>query len=174
MAIFGSTCPICGSDLVEGDVTVDTSGCAFPQEHRLWRYCDAPLHLACLEGWPDREEFSEAYFVQRRQQFADQSWFILAEADDWFVGFIPPGPYVSVPGSEDLVEIRIRDWPFVLYGHAERWTQLFSGGWRKYHPALCGEALKRAREIMSQVKEILPDTETIVELINRRFRETYG
>ncbi len=164
------TCLICGKELSEGDATVSTSGCAFPQSHKLWRYCDAPLHLACMETWSDRETFSHAYYVQRHQQFLDESWFILAEEKDWFVGHIPAGLYHSEPGFEDLVEIRIRDWPFVLYGHAEEWTQFFIDGWQKYQPALSGKALHRAREVMSQVMLVLPDTETIVELINKRLR----
>ena len=162
-----NTCLICGKEFSEGDATVSTSGCAFPQSHKLWRYCDAPLHLACMEMWSDCKTFSNAYYVQRRQQFLDESWFILAEEKDWFVGFIPPGLYQTKPGYEDLVEIRIRDWPFILYGHADEWTQFFSGGWQKYQPALSGKALYRAREVMSQVRRVIPDTQAIVELINK-------
>jgi hypothetical protein len=41
---------------------------------------------------------------------------VLAKTGDWFIGFIPPGQHMLIPGQEDLVEVRIRDWPFILWG----------------------------------------------------------
>ena len=165
--LSSSECVICGKELKTGEPYLDTSGCVFTPEHRLWKYCDAPMHIRCLETWPDRVEFSEAYYNQRREQYDHENWLVLAEKSNWFVGFIPPGPYMQVEGSEDLVEVRIKDWPFVLWGHAERWTEFFKSGWREYHPALTGQAVEKARAVLKEAEEVLPDTETIVDLINR-------
>lgn len=168
MSIFSSECVICGKKFKMGEPYLSTSGCAFPQEHRLWKYCDAPMHILCLETWPDREEFSEAYYVQRREQYNLEGFLILAEKDDWFVGFIPPGPYMRIEGAEDLVEIRIRDWPFALYGKAGQWTEFINGGWLEDNPFLSGEALERASAVIKEVKEVLPDSETIVDLVSSK------
>ncbi|HID31277.1 MAG TPA: hypothetical protein EYP19_14940 [Desulfobacterales bacterium] len=168
MSIFSNECVICGKKFKKGELYLSTSGCAFPQEHRLWKYCDAPMHLLCLESWPDREEFSEAYYVQRREQYDLEGFLILAERDDWFVGFIPPGRYMGIKGAEDLVEIRIRDWPFVLYGKAGQWTEFINGGWLEDNPFLSEEALQRASAVIKEVGEVLPDSETIVDLVSSK------
>jgi len=162
-------CKICGNALSAKDITLSTSGYPFSNGHRLREYCGAPLHLHCVEKWPDRIEFSKAYYEHRYAQFVKEGWYIIAEHEDWFVGFIPPGPNMTPPaGMEDLVEVRIKDWPFVLYGHAEKWTEFFLGQWREYHPALYGRTLVRAAMVVRDVQQILPDTNTIVEVINER------
>ncbi|MGE6760607.1 hypothetical protein ACQKGO_21490 [Corallococcus interemptor] len=49
MIIKGFTsCAICGSTDLSKPYTA-TSGVFFDEGDELWRYCDAPLHLECLE-----------------------------------------------------------------------------------------------------------------------------
>ena len=165
-----SNCALCGEPLDRP--CLDTSGCAFPRGHRLFCYCDTWLHIDCLHDWPDRAEFSEAYFLQRYEQFRREQWWILADTPDWYVGFIPPGQYMSIPGSEDLVEVRVRDWPFVLWGHAEQWTEFLAGGWRADQSGLYGMAGARAEVVIREVSSVLPSTEAIVGTINDRFQST--
>lgn len=166
--IFGlSECALCKEPLNRPALT--TSGCAFPRGHRLFCYCDAPLHIDCLHDWPDRAEFSEAYYQQRYEQFKEQRWWVLSESPDWFVGFIPPGQYMSIPGQQDLIEVRVKDWPFVLWGHAEQWTEFLAGRWRDEQDGLHGMAGARAEVVVAEVAKVFPDTHFIVTAINERF-----
>jgi hypothetical protein len=162
-----SVCAICKEPLDRPALA--TSGCAFPRSHRLFEYCDAPIHIDCLNDWPDRVEFSEAYYVQRYQQFRREGFWVLAEASDWFVGYIPPNQFELMLGQEDLVEVRVRDWPFVLWGHAEHWTEFLAGTWQQGQEELHGMARARAEVVVREVAKALPNTEVIVAAINRRF-----
>ncbi len=60
-----SRCVICIEKLERPYLA--TSGVAFPAEHRLNKYCDAPLHQDCVENWDDRIEFSEGYYNLSRK-----------------------------------------------------------------------------------------------------------
>ena len=98
MALVGpeSRCPICDG-LLDRPFTA-TSGVAFPRGHRLWRYCDAPLHFDCLAAWPDREEFSRAYFVSALANGWRGRATILRATARWFLACgLPSGAAVVRP-----------------------------------------------------------------------------
>jgi hypothetical protein len=56
----GSRCAICNKLLGEGPYLA-TSGVFFPVDDPLWRFCDAPLHWDCYEGWPHRPRFARQH-----------------------------------------------------------------------------------------------------------------
>jgi predicted 2-oxoglutarate/Fe(II)-dependent dioxygenase YbiX len=89
-----SRCAICGGPLSE-PFTV-TSGCALWPDHRLFRFCDAPLHLSCLNTWPDREEFSRAYYDAALEGCRDGFGTLIHVAESRFLGC---GPW-NVAGSD--------------------------------------------------------------------------
>jgi hypothetical protein len=122
-----------------------------------------------LESWQAREEFSEAYFKQRLDQFKREGWPILADSPEWFVGYIPPGSYPSiVPGLEYFTEIRIRDWPLTLYGNAIEWDTFFNSGWMTFQQGLSGKALLRAMAVLAEVETVLPNTAAIFSAIRKK------
>jgi len=167
-----SNCKICGKTIADTEHKIFTSGDAFPANHRLLPYCNTPLHLDCVGKWPFRIEFSAASYDQRLEQYLRTGWYIIARQEDWFVGFIPPGPDMSPPeGMEDLVELRMRDWPLVLYGHAEKWSEFLMRGWQNFDPPLRGKALMRAAKAVREAQIVLPDTNTIIEVINERLKK---
>lgn len=47
-----------------------------------------------------------------------------------------------------------------------QWTEFINGGWLKDNPFLVGEALERASAVVKEVGEVLPDSETIVDLVS--------
>ena len=149
MAILyeNSVCALCGETLDRPFLA--TSGCAFPQEHRLWRYCDAPLHVDCLQDWPDRVEFCSAYYRQRLDQYAEEKWFVLASGDGWFCGKALPYPG-SVFAEEDnkFVEVRVEDWPITFPIEAGRWSEFLESEWQSLGVQLHGYALARAQVVM--------------------------
>ena len=86
-----------------------TSGCAFDSDHRLWAFCDAPIHWKCFIPWSDRVEFANAYF---EGQFAwwqgnpvwhliqvDPSWFAVLHPRSQQLFLIPRASGVSVAFS---------------------------------------------------------------------------
>ena len=166
-------CKICSKPVEEKEHSIFISSDAFPSNHRLSAYCDKPLHLDCIARWPFRIEFSSASYDLRVEQYLGSGWYIIARQEDWFVGFIPPGPEMAPPeGMEDLVEVRVRDWPLVLYGHAEKWSEFLQRGWQDFEPPLRGKALIRAAKTVREVQQVLPDTNTIVEIINERLKQS--
>ena len=85
-----SCCAICNKAL-DRPFTA-TSGLAFGPDHFLWHYCDAPLHLDCLETWPHREEFSRAYFDRNLRNQRTGTGTLLEVGDSWFFCVWPFGP----------------------------------------------------------------------------------
>ena len=60
----GSKCALCRELIAERPI-YSRSGVWLPKEHRLFRYCDAPMHRDCYEAWPDRAEFARTHFEFR-------------------------------------------------------------------------------------------------------------
>lgn len=152
-----STCPICG-DKLDRPYTA-TSGCAFAPKHRLWKYCDAPLHFDCLETWKDREEFSEGYFRSALWTYVTGYGSLLYQTDKWFLACGPKPP----KGLPYFAEVRLKDWPFRLYSKFEQWTDFVAGDFRD---KLYGEALQVAELVMVQVRQIAPDTTALTHLLD--------
>lgn len=155
--IFPDTpCAICGQRLDRAYTA--TSGCAFDSKHPLWEYCDAPLHLDCLERWPQREQFSRGYFDatvdSRRQGYGH----LLAQAKSWV---LVCGPRWNT-GLPYFAEVRLIDWPFRLYSKWEDWSDYIGG---RYREALEGAALAAADRVMAEVREIAPDGSALSQLL---------
>ena len=148
----GSRCPIC-HDRLRRPYTA-TWGIAFPPTHRLFPFCDAPLHLDCLATWPDREEFSEQYFVRRLAEYWRGEWGILLEVTDrWFLACAP-----RVRTSPFFAWVELRDWPLDLHSPRTEWTAYVERGFRH---GLVGEALDAAETVMSEVRRAAPTFEAL-------------
>ncbi|NRD52826.1 hypothetical protein [Corallococcus exiguus] len=154
-----TSCPICGSTDLSKPYTA-TSGVAFPEGDELWRYCDAPLHLECLAHWPHRERFSRGYFDLWRDESMSGHGVLLAEAPRWLLRCGPAKP----EAEPYYVEVRIADWPMRLYS---RWAQWPDYSAQQYRQGLIGEALEAADEVMSEVRKIAPDLESLRALRQR-------
>lgn len=85
-----TTCAICDEKLDRPFLT--TSGVAFVPGHPLFEFCDAPLHFDCVEAWPSRIEFSEAYFRLVLEYHEAGHGYLLKKKDDWFFS---TGPYIQ-------------------------------------------------------------------------------
>ncbi len=143
-----------------------TSGSAFPPEHRLWRFGDAPIHIDCLQDWPDRHEFCSAYYRQRLEQYSREGWPILAFGDGWFLGMALPYPgTVYAALDEDIVEVHVEDWPITFMADARPWTEFISGRWHDSATHLHSYALARAQVVIGEVRRAAPDTKALYALI---------
>ena len=151
-----STCAICGERL-DRPYTA-TSGCAFPEAHPLWRYCDAPLHLDCLERWPQRGQFSRGYFDAAVEQRRSGYGHLLAQGETWV---LVCGPHVE-DNTPYFAEVRLPDWPFRLYSKWGDWPYFIGGGYRE---GLEGAALSAADKVMAEVREIAPDGPALMRLL---------
>jgi hypothetical protein len=147
-----SCCAICGEDLSRPHLAA--SGCAFSPDHRLFRFCDAPLHISCLERWDDRAEFARADHDQARDSWSTHGT-LLHVADEWFVGTGPAVP----PSIPYLALVWLRDWPLRLYTRFVTWDAFLAGN---YAEDLTGAALLRADAIMSELRDLLPDQASLV------------
>ena len=156
MAIIhqGSVCAICGEKL-DRPFTA-TSGLAFGPDHRLFKYCDAPLHFDCLETWTDRLGFSLGYYQGHLQSHQNGYGSLLYQADNWFLAC---GPEVS--GLPYFAKVELKEWPNTLYSKFDKWTKYASG---EYQTGLVGEALTSADKIMAEVSKIAPDTNALTNL----------
>lgn len=146
-----SECPICGAIIDESRPYVATSGIAFPPGHRLFQYCDAPLHLDCLVSWPDRGQLARRYYdrdVAYHQSFGG----VLIEAEDWI---LLCGP-AAAGEKPDYVCLRQCDWPMTLVKvRWAQWEALLAGegaeAWRS--PPIAGALAP----IMQRLAKQLPD-----------------
>jgi hypothetical protein len=150
----GSKCRICGTGYATR-AFVATSGSAFPPEHDLFPFCDAALHLDCLERWPDRVRFSRGYFELARHD-RDPATF-LAEGSDWVLRCGP-----ATPASEPYyAAVFLADWPLRLYARWHAWADLVA---RDHAAGLEGAALDAARRAITEVAAIAPDTAALARL----------
>lgn len=140
-------CPICNCDL-DRPYTA-TSGCAFPEGHYLFKFCDAPLHYTCVEKWEHRQEFSRGYFDEACLFAQQRPAGLLIKEEEWA---LICGP--AVKGKKPYyVQIRNRDWPITLHYKWEEWNSLLSGG---YTAQMEGDAVHAANEVVSILRERFP------------------
>lgn len=129
-----SRCAICGSnDLTQPYVT--TSGVIFPRGHHLWPFCDAPLHIMCVEKWAHRVEFSRGYFEAWRRRERDR---LVVERPDWFMS---EGP--------SYMQLILGDWPLRLYASRDDWPVMLAGG---FCDGLIGEMREVAERVLEEVR----------------------
>jgi hypothetical protein len=160
-----STCAIC-AQVLNRPYTA-TSGVAFASDHRLWRYCDAPLHLHCLADWVDRAEFSREYFLGSLHGYWSGHGTLLSVSPDWFLACGP-----SARGVDPyFVEARLAAWPFRLYSESQNWNAYVAAGFRE---RLAGPALDAAENIMAQVREQVPSLDSLRTLLARRAQDPGG
>jgi hypothetical protein len=153
-----SVCAICGSKLDRAYTA--TSGVAFPRGHRLWVYCDAPLHLNCLENWPDRIAFSLGYFQNTLDFCGFGITHLLARGDNWI---LICGPCV-IEGNPYYAAIHLKDWPFRLYSHWNEWDEFITGGFQE---GLEGKALTAAQNVINEVKKVAPNLKALKDLLEQ-------
>ena len=153
---FLITCPICHGDFKDGRSHTATSGVAFPPPHPLYEYCDAGLHLECMETWPHRVEFSRGYFLEKRGMF-EAMGTLLGEGSGWILG-CGPAPIGREPY---YAEIDLEDWPFRLYCNWHDWEAFLAGG---YGDGLTGIALEAAHSVVSQVRNVAPDLSSLASV----------
>jgi hypothetical protein len=58
---------ICGVTLQPGDKIGATSHFIYDKNDPLWRYSDAPFHVACFEKWEHRAAFEAKYAAATEQ-----------------------------------------------------------------------------------------------------------
>lgn len=161
MGFLASTCAICSGPITPKTPVIGTSGCAFPESHHLWQYCDTQLHQDCLVDWLHRAEFSAGYFEIR------SAAHVLLETEEWRLcsGPVQYGPHgkVSLPY---YAEIRLREWPVRLYSRFQEWDDFISS--RKWQatsiPVLC-------REIESLLPSLPASSSALEELLLPRIME---
>ncbi len=176
-----SVCAICGENL-DRPYTA-TSGVAFAKEHRLYRYCDAPLHNDCFEKWPDRTEFVGGYFQSTLHSFkAGLTGHLLAEGVNWA---LICGPYArtdlrpaveagwfSAEAAEDMKE-KLGDKPQYVTVILSEWLAQLNTNWdgwehfvhEKYREHLEGGILLDVEAIMEQVRQLAPDNDALQTLL---------
>lgn len=157
MAIIleNTRCPICNEKLDRPFTS--TSGAIFPREHLLWSFCDAPLHLDCLEAWPHRVEFSQGYFDSHLKRHQMGYGYLLKQEANWLWA---TGPHVS-DSFPSFTAIYLREWPVTLYSEWNGWEQFVAGGFRQH---LVGRVLEVSIQIMSEVAQVAPDLNSLIRL----------
>ncbi len=164
-----SRCAICGGTL-DRPYTA-TSGVPFISEPRLQGYYDAPLHLDCLAGWANREEFSRGKFVSR---LATHWWgygTLLIGTAEWFLA-CGPGARSDLtldPAADPhFARVELASWPFPLYSKWSEWDAFVDGGFRA---DLTGPALDAATAVMTEVREQAPSVEALRSLRGERLAQ---
>lgn len=145
-------CPICGGSL-DRPYTA-TSGCAFAEGHTLFRYCDAPLHFSCLEGWEHRHEFSKEYFDLACEDARQRPRGLLLDGEGWA---LICGP--AVTGKKPYyIQVRFRDWPMTLHARWQQWESFFSEDRIK---ELEGSAIREAQCVLTALHEKFPSQDSL-------------
>ena len=157
---FLINCPICNQNFNDDRAYTGTSGVAFPNDHPLFKFCDAGLHFDCLENWKHRKEFSKGYFDLKKETF-DHMGTLLHQDENWILG-CGPAPIQNDPYYAEIV---IKDWPCRLYAHWNEWDSFIKTG---YQVGLVGEALIEAIEIVNKVSRIAPDLSSLSKLRKMR------
>ena len=121
MAMFIDKCAICEEKITQDTPYTSTSGCAFPEGHTLWKYCDTGLHQQCLLNWKHRVEFSSGYFslsTGAHELILQEHWKLTC------------GPLIyGAQGKVSLpyyAQIEFREWPGRLYSKFLDWPQYIS------------------------------------------------
>ena len=152
-------CPLCHKDIDLDRDLFSTWGVFFPQDHRLFAFCDMAIHWDCYERWPDRAEFAKGYFQMWVE--AEQSnpyWGKALLSDEVFVT-VNPSPdvsKVSVLLSETGSDIRIP---------LQQWNSWISNN---HAPLLDLHTIEREalNKVMPLLRVTLPNAETLVNLVN--------
>ncbi len=153
----GSRCAICG-ELVQGTDYTATSGVAFPPGDWLYEFCDAPLHVACVDGWEHRERFSRGYYESMLKTHRLCSG-VLIEMPNWFLG-VGPAPRDKEPY---YFRIAVRDWPRFIHTHYADYQKTV---WAA-DTGLTGTVVPLMEDILSFLRAHVPDMRSLAEL--RRF-----
>jgi len=127
MAMIIDKCAICEEKIAQDALYISTSGCAFPEGHALWQYCDTGLHQQCLLNWKRRVEFSTGYFslsTGAHELILQEHWKLTC------------GPLIYGPqGKVNLpyyAQIEFREWPGRLYSKFVDWPSYISNKvWEK-------------------------------------------
>lgn len=170
-----SKCKICG-ELLDRPYTA-TSGVFFPEESPLYRYCDAALHFDCLERWPERVAFSAGYFEMALNDYQIHG-NLLMKKDNWILGcgrtrYNKLPEWISGSLRNELphyAEVRIPDWPFRLYSYWSDWDNFIDEG---YQEGLAGEALRVSKQIMAEVRQVAPDSRTLLDMLEKSYTRVY-
>jgi hypothetical protein len=138
------------------------------------KFGDAPLHQDCLATWEHRIRFARGYFDRAREGVWKDQGLLLLEGEGWFLRCGPPlseellrrysaSPLFSGarPGEPYFAEVRIAEWPKVLYTPWNKWPEYAAGGFRQ---GLVGELLHAAEAVMAQVQPLVPDMASLNEL----------
>ena len=153
-----STCAICGR-IVRGTDYTATSGVVFEPGDRLYEYCDAPLHVACVDGWKYRERFSRGHYASRLATHQYCSG-VLIEMSHWFLG-VGPATREKQPY---YFRIAARDWPQTIHTHyAGYQTTIWSS-----ETGLTGNVVPPIEDIFSFLRVHVPDMDSIADLRLRR------
>jgi len=163
---FLTKCPLCNGDFNDAQPFTGTSGVVFIPPHPLYEYCDAGLHLECLEIWDKRIEFSEGYFKAHKETFLEIG-VLIHESEDWIIGCGP----ASIDETPYYAEVNMREWPCRLYTRWDMWNDFIKSGYKK---GLDGEALEAATHTIEQVKKIAPDKRALEKLRLNIFKNGYS
>lgn len=161
MALIGpsSTCAICKGPL-DRPYTA-TSGLVVDMPLALLKFCDAPLHFDCLEVWPHRAAFSEAWYEARvPRDDAGPHPVLIRTARFALVA----GP--ALPGADPhYVEVLQRDWPVRLYSRWAAWNEFVKDGFKA---RLLGASLSASEMVMETVRSAAPDLAALTILHRQR------
>src|SRR5947207_8579544 len=132
MAIFVDKCAICGGKITADTPCLTTWGVVFPENHRLFKFCDTGFHQACLLTWPDCQEYAEGYFqLWKANHSSGCAGAMLASEESWLVGC---GPFYEVAGRMNwpyYVQLIPRFFPIRLKCDWAKWESYIGGEWRK-------------------------------------------
>ena len=124
----GSRCALCDQPIDASGDFFSTSGVFFESGHRLFRYCDAPMHWDCYGPWADRREFARAYVRAKMcSEEVNVHWARVFENEHCFVQINPDRAVAeaSVCLFETGSEIRIE---------LSDWKQWLGSDLSDYHP----------------------------------------
>jgi hypothetical protein len=170
-------CAICQGALDRAYLA--TSGVAFPESHPLYRFCDAPLHLDCLEEWPHRLQFSQGYFALFKQacQRGYATQLAIASDRSWSLGC---GPCRRTCTLKDFDRNRLNDWPYYVQVVLQDWPIRLYSYWNEWEAFVAGEyskgweggALLAAHQRMAVVRTIAPDLPSLERLLENYIQKS--
>jgi len=159
---FLTQCPICGG-LFDDGRTYTSVGVVFPREHFLYPFCDAGLHLECLENWPHRAELAKVSYDAVRLDHLTMHT-LLDEAPGWFLGCGP----AKLNDDPYYAAVWISDWPLRLYTRFRQWPEFVQTG---FSTGLTGTALHEATLAVESVRKRVPNLEALRQLRLERLSE---
>ena len=86
----------------------------FDEHHPLWRFCDAPLHWACYEDWPERPRFARQYVYAQAESLPENPCWGLALFTDVVCLIVrkrePSLVHVWLSETATYLEVELSDW----------------------------------------------------------------